>query len=111
MKAVYSSVELRNIDAALPIEIWDKVDNYLTVMNYNDHSFGQVENMLEVAYERHIQIATQLQREYPPLQAKVKRFLVTECEFNRQWYPRLIGKTFDTPPSYARVRDTKLQIS
>ena len=31
-------------------------------------------------------------------------FEVVDCEFNRYWYPELIGKLFDNPPSYCMVR-------
>jgi len=111
MKAVYTPDELRNIDAALPIEVWDEVDNYLTVMNYNNSGWaGTLENMLEIAYQRNIPIASQLFRDHPPVKIK-KRFIVTDCAFNQQWYKSIIGKSYDTPPSYARVRDTKLKLS
>jgi hypothetical protein len=32
-------------------------------------------------------------------------FLVIDCEFNRRWYPDLIGMTFINPPSYAIVKE------
>lgn len=30
-------------------------------------------------------------------------YLVKDNEFNRHWYPELIGLKFDSPPSYAIV--------
>lgn len=59
MKAIYSQDELRNIDVALPRDTWDKVDTFLHVMNYNN-SLGRLENMLEVAYERKIEISSNI---------------------------------------------------
>jgi hypothetical protein len=31
-------------------------------------------------------------------------WIVVDCEFNRFWYAELIGKVFEIPPSYARVK-------
>ena len=31
-------------------------------------------------------------------------WIVVNCEFNRQWYSSIIGKQYENPPSYARVK-------
>jgi len=57
MEAVYTKEELRNIDSAIPMELWDKVNTTTHVMNYNDKgAFGELEDMLEVAKQRNIKI-------------------------------------------------------
>lgn len=33
----------------------------------------------------------------------MKHFLVTDCEYNREWNAALIGVKFTVPPSYTRV--------
>lgn len=55
MKTVYTEKELRNIDSAIPMEMWKDVRVRVCVMNYNDSIFGNLENMLEVAKERKIE--------------------------------------------------------
>lgn len=63
MKHVYSSYELRNIDAAIPKCYWDgldpsiQVDTSTHVMNYNEpNRMGKLENMELVAKERNIDL-------------------------------------------------------
>ena len=61
MKLVYSAKELKNIDTAIPMEYCiglDKIDSRIHCMNYNgDHgAFGKLENILEIAKERGVQI-------------------------------------------------------
>lgn len=56
MKAVYTEEERRNIDTAIPQELWAGIDTWSHVMNYNDSVFGKLENMLEIAIERNIVI-------------------------------------------------------
>ena len=29
------------------------------------------------------------------------KYLVIDCPFNQEWYPSLVGKELDNPPSYA----------
>ena len=31
-------------------------------------------------------------------------FIVVDCPFNHHWCPELIGRTYDSPPSYCIVR-------
>ena len=35
---------------------------------------------------------------------QLKKYYVTDSEFNREYYPRMIGKTFRQAPGYARTR-------
>ena len=57
MKIVYTEKELGSIDSALPMELWQEVDTYYHVMNYNDKGcFGELQDMREIAKERNIQI-------------------------------------------------------
>ena len=30
-------------------------------------------------------------------------WIVSDCEFNRQWYSNIIGRIYKNPPSYAIV--------
>lgn len=55
MKLVYTEQELRNIDAAIPMELWQEVDTATHVMNYNDKgAFGELEDMEVIAEQRNI---------------------------------------------------------
>ena len=55
MQAVYSKEELRNIDSAIPMELWKKVETYSHVMNYNEpNRQGKLENMYDIAKQRNI---------------------------------------------------------
>ena len=33
-----------------------------------------------------------------------QKYLVVDCEFNQIHYPSMIGKTYNNPPAYARVK-------
>ena len=33
-----------------------------------------------------------------------KKYEVVDCEFNRMYYPFMIGQKFHNPPAYARVK-------
>jgi len=57
MKKIYTEKELQNIDSAIPISYWEKVNPHLYVMNYNDNgAFGKLESLLQVAEERDINL-------------------------------------------------------
>jgi hypothetical protein len=59
MKTIYTPDELKNIDAAIPIEIQKESNilSYWLVMNYNqDKTFGRLENMKDIAKERNINL-------------------------------------------------------
>ena len=62
MRLVFSKKELQNVDSAIPIECWNKVDTSITVMDYNQVAgcFGKLTNLLELAYQRGIEISTKL---------------------------------------------------
>lgn len=47
MKLVYIEEELRNVDSAIPIELWDKVDTSIHVMDYNNSCLGELVNLQE----------------------------------------------------------------
>ena len=47
MKLVYSQKELRNVDSAIPKEMWDKVDTSIHVMDYNESSLGSIVNLYD----------------------------------------------------------------
>lgn len=34
----------------------------------------------------------------------MQSYRVVDNEFNRQWYPELIGKTYERPPAYVQVK-------
>lgn len=60
MKAVYTAEELKNIDSAIPIELWDEHPTFNHVMNYNEpNRMGKLENMFEVADQRNIKLEHQ----------------------------------------------------
>ena len=69
MKLIFTKKELRNIDSAIPVEIYLTMaktqDSTFLVMNYNEnHVFGKLENLLQVAYDRNITVAVPLPDEY-----------------------------------------------
>lgn len=57
MKLVYSEEELRSVDSALPVAIWDRIDTAVHVMDYNEpHRFGKVINLVTEACNRGVNI-------------------------------------------------------
>lgn len=57
MKLVYSEEELRSIDSAIPMSIWDTHKPIGHVMNYNvNRIFGECENLFDIAEQRGIKI-------------------------------------------------------
>lgn len=53
MKKVYTEAELRNIDSAIPMDLWEGIDTSIHVMNYNGNgAFGKLENMESLLKER-----------------------------------------------------------
>ncbi len=58
MAAIYSKEELRNIDSAIPMNVWETHKPLLHVMNYNENRvFGNLENLLEIAEQRGIDVS------------------------------------------------------
>lgn len=46
MKLAYTKEELRNVDSAIPIELWNKIDTSIHVMDYNGQGcFGKLVNL------------------------------------------------------------------
>jgi hypothetical protein len=46
MKLVYTTEELRSIDSAIPIGLWDRIDTRVHVVNYNKpYRGGRLENL------------------------------------------------------------------
>ena len=57
MKLIYTEEELRRIDSAIPIEMWETHPPIRHCMNYNDNTiFGKCENIFDVAEERGIEV-------------------------------------------------------
>ncbi len=57
MKLVYTKEELRRIDSAIPIGMWETHPPIKHCMNYNDGSvFGTCENIFEIAEKRGIKV-------------------------------------------------------
>jgi len=57
MKLVYTTEELRNIDSAIPMGCWDKIDTSVHVMNYNPpFSMGKLENIITEACSRGVNL-------------------------------------------------------
>ena len=63
MKLIYTSDELKSIDASLPYRWEDGVDyrkeaeeSFWIVMNYNENVLGSLEDMRLIASERNINI-------------------------------------------------------
>ena len=55
MKLVFREEELGNIDSAIPIELWDKIDTSIHVMDYNNGR-GVLTNLLTKAAERGVDL-------------------------------------------------------
>ena len=55
MRKVYTEDELCNVDTAIPIELWKKVDTTIHVVDYNE-GFGILVNLETKAAERGITI-------------------------------------------------------
>lgn len=48
MKLVYTEAELRNVDSAIPIELWNEIDTSIYVMDYNNNGpFGKLVNLMD----------------------------------------------------------------
>ncbi len=45
MKKVYTKNELRNVDSAIPANLWPMLDTTEYVMDYNDNSLGRLVNL------------------------------------------------------------------
>ena len=57
MTIIYSEKELRNIDSAIPIQLWEEYPPIRHVMNYNESTiFGNCENLFEIATQRGIEV-------------------------------------------------------
>jgi hypothetical protein len=56
MENIYSPKELKNIDSAIPIELWDEHPPAYHVMNYNNLKFGKCENLLKLAKEKGLKL-------------------------------------------------------
>jgi hypothetical protein len=58
MERVYSAKELRSIDSATPLSLWDEYNPLYHVMNYNDASaFGRLENLFDIAKGKGIDVS------------------------------------------------------
>jgi hypothetical protein len=46
MKLVYTEQELRHVDSAIPIQLWNGIDTSIYVMDYNKNRiFGELVNL------------------------------------------------------------------
>ena len=58
MKLIYSEKELKAIDSAIPMNVWETHMPVCHVMNYNGNGvFGKLENLFDVAKERGIDVS------------------------------------------------------
>lgn len=57
MKMVYTEQELKNVDSAIPMHLWEGIDTAIHVMDYNNNgAFGELVNLKELAVKRNIKI-------------------------------------------------------
>lgn len=56
MIRIYSEKELSNIDSATPIDTWKNHNSSIHVMNYNNSTLGELENLFTVAKDRKIDV-------------------------------------------------------
>lgn len=55
MKLVFTEDELRNVDSAIPMNLWNKVNSSIHVMDYNQSSaFGTLVNLYKKAMQKNI---------------------------------------------------------
>jgi len=58
MRLLYTEEELRNIDAAIPMDLWQTCNTRQCVMNFNDNgAFGKLEDMFDIAEEREMDVS------------------------------------------------------
>jgi hypothetical protein len=55
MKLIFTEKELGNIDSAIPIELWDKIDTSIHVVDYN-RGHGVLTNLITKAAERGVDL-------------------------------------------------------
>jgi len=47
MREAYSVEELRNVDSAIPMNLWNEIDTTIHVMDYNGNGLGTLVNLEE----------------------------------------------------------------
>jgi len=55
MKAVYTKEQLRHVDSAIPVQLWDKIDTSVHVVDYNA-GHGELVNLITRAATQGINI-------------------------------------------------------